>query len=83
MPPACLLSLLSPWYALVCAGKEGVQPSERLTRLGREMAGLSADLALSASSSVFVRMDADQVGGGAGRVFASVVGWHLSEKGCG
>ncbi len=40
---------------------EAVQPSERTVRLGREIAGLSSDLALSLSSSVCVRVDEDHV----------------------
>jgi hypothetical protein len=59
-------SALHPFSARPAAGKEGNQPSERIMRLGREMAGLSADLALSASSSAFARVDADQVLGGGG-----------------
>lgn len=41
--------------------RESVAPSERVTRLGREIAGLASDLPLSASSSVFVRVDDEKM----------------------
>ena len=36
---------------------EGAQPRPRTVRLGKEIASLSADLPLSPTSSVFVRVD--------------------------
>lgn len=39
------------------AGSEGAQPRPRMVRVGKEVAGLNMDLPLNPSSSVFVRID--------------------------
>lgn len=39
------------------AGSEGAQPRPRMVRVGKEVAGLNMDLPLNPSSSVFVRVD--------------------------
>lgn len=39
------------------AGSEGAQPRQRMVRLGKEVASLNNDLPLNPSSSVFVRVD--------------------------
>lgn len=43
------------------AKDEGVAPRERVVRCGKEMAGLATDLPCSPSSSVFVRVDQQNV----------------------
>lgn len=39
------------------AGVEGAVPRARQARVGKELAGMAADLPLNASSSVFLRVD--------------------------
>ena len=41
-------------YARALAG-EGAHPRQRMVKVGKELAGLAADLPLDARSSVFVR----------------------------
>ncbi len=40
---------------------EGAQPRQRTVRLGKEIAGLNNDLPLNPTSSVFVRVDEQNV----------------------
>ena len=43
------------------ANREGARPRPRTVRLGKEIAGLNSDLPLNPTSSVFVRVDEQNV----------------------
>ncbi len=43
------------------AGQEGAAPRSRQARVGKELAGMAADLPLNVSSSVFLRVDEKQM----------------------
>ncbi len=43
------------------AGHEGAAPRSRQARVGKELAGMAADLPLNVSSSVFLRVDEKQM----------------------
>ena len=59
---------------------EGARPRPRTVRLGKEIAGLSADLPLSPTSSVFVRVDEQNATLWRALITGSSLGPQLSRK---